>query len=98
MLSAKRQWVLNERIIRVVWARHAVSLAGPSVGVTICYRNHNCPVYMFKDIDIVVCSNEQLANEARTGTKLAWAMPWKEEENKVNSLEGGRRSQVTQRI
>ena len=25
---------------------------------------------MFKDIDIVVCSNEQLANEARTGTKL----------------------------
>ena len=53
---------------------------------------------MFKDIDIVVCSNEQLANEARTGTMLAWAMPWKEEENKVNSLEGGRRSQVTQRI
>ena len=37
---------------------------------------------MFKDIDIVVCSNEQLANEARTGTKLAWAMPWKEEEGK----------------
>ena len=30
---------------------------------------------MFKDIDIVVCSNEQLANEARTGTKLAWAIP-----------------------
>ena len=45
---------------------------------------------MFKDIDIVVCSNEQLANEARTGTKLAWAMPWKEEENKVNSLEEAR--------
>ena len=53
---------------------------------------------MFKDIDIVVCSNEQLANEARTGTKLAWAMPWKEEENQVNSLEGGRRSQVTPKI
>lgn len=44
---------------------------------------------MFKDIDIVVCSNEQLANEARTGTMLGLCLGRRKKTKSTASKEEG---------